>query len=461
MSSEEGEQKTPSKRFDKDWTQGNILKNLLSLSWPMVITNSLMMLGPTIDMIWVGKLGSSSIAGVGVSGMAVMMVNGAMMGLAMGMRAVVSRSIGSGDMRGAVHAARQGFIISATFAVIMAMIGIFFAEDILLFFGLEPEVVIEGVAYMRILFVGSVAMSVRMVCEGIMQASGDTISPMKITLGFRAFHILLCPVLVFGLWIFPEMGVSGAAVTNVASQSLGTIISLWFLFSGRSRLKLDMKNFHIDFNMIWRITRIGFPNLMSGLQRNLSQFFVMYLVSPYGTAAVAGHTINQRVEMIMMMPAMAFGMSAGVLAGQNLGAGKPDRAEKSAWLAIGVVEIWTVLASVILLVAAEPIVRVFNSEPEVVEMTAAFLRIAAAGYLVLGFQAVTMNALSGAGDNVPSMITNIVTVWAIAMPLAYFLPQFTDLGVYGVRWGMVAGVVAPALVLTIYFKTGRWKRKKI
>ncbi|MBN2238932.1 MAG: MATE family efflux transporter [Dehalococcoidales bacterium] len=460
MNSEEDDSKTGRRRFDRDWTQGGIIRNLLSLSWPMVITNSIMMLGPTIDMIWVGKLGSSSIAGVGVSGMAVMMVNGAMMGLGNGMRAVVARYIGAGDFRGAVHAARQGFLLSASFAFVMALIGIFFAKDILLLFGLEPEVVSEGTAYMRILFIGSFAMSFRSISEGIMQASGDTISPMKMTIGFRLFHVALCPFLVFGIWIFPQMGVSGAAVTNVVSQAIGAAISLWFLFSGRTRLKLDLKDFYIDFNMVWRIVRIGFPNLMSGLQRNLSQLVVMLLISPFGTAAVAGHTVNQRIEMILMMPAMAFGMSSGVLMGQNLGAGKPDRAEKSTWAAVGLVEAWTIIASIILLLWAEPIVRLFNSEPAVVETTATFLRIAAAGYILLGFQAVTMNALSGAGDNVPAMITNIVTVWMVSMPLAYFLSK-TDLGVNGVRWGMVAGVAVPAVALTIYFKMGRWKRKKV
>lgn len=449
-------------RPDRDWTRGSIPRNLWSLSWPMVITNSFMMLGPTIDMIWVGKLGSASVAGVGVSGMAVQMVGGAMMGLAMGMRAVVSRYIGAGDTRGAVHAARQGFSISASFAVIMALIGMFLAEKILLLFGLEPDVVSEGAAYMRILFIGMIAMSFRTIAEGIMQASGDTISPMKVTIGFRIFHIALCPFLVFGLWIFPKMGVSGAAVTNVASQSIGTILCLWFLFSGRTRLKLDMKNFRIDFPMIWRIIRIGFPAMMSGLQRNLSQFFVMYLVAPFGTAAVASHTINQRVEMIMMMPAMAFGMASGVLMGQNLGAEKPERAEKSAWFAIGMVEVWVIIASLILLLWAENIVSIFNSEPAVVETASTFLRIAAAGYFILGFQAVTTNSLSGAGDNIPSMVTHIFSVWMVSMPLAFFLPKWIpELGVYGVRWGMVAGVVLPAIILTIYFRTGRWKKRKV
>jgi MATE family multidrug resistance protein len=126
------------------------------------------------------------------------------------------------------------------------------------------------------------------------------------------------------------------------------------------------------------------------------------------------------------------------------------------------VEVWVIIASLILLLWAENIVSIFNSEPAVVETASTFLRIAATGYFVLGFQAVTMNALAGAGDNIPSMITNIVAIWGVSMPLAFFLPKWIpELGVYGVRWGMVAGVVVPAIILTIYFKTGRWKRKKV
>jgi len=427
----------------------------------MVVTNTLMMLGPTIDMIWVGKLGTASIAGVGVSGMAVMVSMGAMMGLAMGMRAMVARFIGAGDIAGANHVARQGFVISAVFAIVVAVIGIFLAERILILFGLEADVVAEGTAYMRILFVGSLAMSLRMMTEAVMQASGDTISPMKITIGYRLFHVALCPFLIFGWWIFPHLGVSGAAITNIISQSLGTAIGFWFLFSGRTRLRLTMSNFHLDLNIIWRIVRIGFPALVSGIQRSISQFILMYFVVPYGTLAVAAHTINQRVEMIMMMPAMAFGMASGVLVGQNLGAGQPERAEKSAWLAVGWVEGVAIIGSVLILVWAENIVRIFNAEPGMVEIASDFLRIAVTGFIMLGFMAVTMQALQGAGDTMPPMVVSVLTVWLVTLPLAYFLPKVTDMGVYGVRWAMVAGMAVPAVALTIYFKLGRWKQKQI
>ena len=237
-------------RFDKDWTKGSIIGNLFSLSWPIMVGGSLNMLGPTIDMIWVGRLGTASMAGVGISGMAVMVVNSLRMGLQTGTRAMIARFVGAGDEQGANHVAQQAFVVSAAFSTVMAAIGIFLAEPILVMLGVEADVVAEGTAYMRIMFVGSIAMSFRMMSESVMQASGDTVTPMRITIIFRLFHVALCPFLIFGWWLFPRLGVSGAAMTNVISQSMGVGVGLWILFSGRTRLRLTMRNFRLDGNII-------------------------------------------------------------------------------------------------------------------------------------------------------------------------------------------------------------------
>ena len=200
----------------------------------MSVNGILTMLGPTIDMIWVGRLGAASIAGVGVAGTAVMLVNSARMGLTTGTRAMVARFIGAGDIRGANHVGQQTLVISAAFSTILAVIGVALAEPIMRVFGLEEDVIAEGAAYMRIMFIGSVAMSFRMMAESIMQAAGDALTPMMASVGFRILHLALCPFLVFGWWIFPRMGVSGAAMTNVISQSLGAALGFWALFTGRS-----------------------------------------------------------------------------------------------------------------------------------------------------------------------------------------------------------------------------------
>ncbi len=453
-------------KFQRDWTKGNIFRNLLLLSWPMVISSTLMMLGPTIDMIWVGRLGAVSIAVVAIGGITIGLVITTVMGLVMGMRAMVARFIGAGDVRGANHVAQQSLVISLGFSVAMAAVGFFFTEAILNLLGLEADVVAAGTPYMRLTFIGSAAIAFRMMAEGIMQASGDTVTPMWTSVVYSFFRIALCPLLVFGKemipwWMFPGMGIRGAAVAMGISHSLGAVILLWILFTGHSRLRLTLRNFRLDPGIIWRIVRIGFPALVSMMQRNLSHLILVRLMAPFGTISVAAHGIVQRVEMITLMPAMALGMGGGVLVGQNLGSGQPRRAEKSAWLAAAVVEAVIVTCSLAILLWPGAIVRIFNSEPGLVATTSSFLRIAVAGYMVAGFMAVFMQSLNGAGDTVPPMIISVIMIWGITMPLAYFLPQITDLGVLGVRWGMAAGMIVGAVAFVSYFRLGRWKRKRV
>ncbi|MFC1953289.1 MATE family efflux transporter [Chloroflexota bacterium] len=447
--------------FERDWTEGSIIRNLLSLSWPLIITNSLTMLGPTIDMVWVGKLGSASIAGVGVAGMAVMMIDSARMGLNMGTRALIARAIGADDIQEANLVAQQAFVISGAFSIFLAIIGIFLSEIILGLFGLEQDVIAEGAVYMRIMFIGAVAMSFRFMADGIMQSSGDTVSPMKIAVFFRLFHVVLCPFLVFGWWIFPRMGVSGAAITNVISQSTGLVIAMWVLFTGRSRLKPTLRNFRLDLGTIWRIVKVGIPSSVMAMGRNFGHLLLMRLVAPFGTLAVAGHTLVQRIEMIIFMPSFAVGMSSGVLAGQNLGAMKPERAEKGSWIALGLVEVLMTIFALIIFFWAEEVTRVFNSEPEVVKTTASFLRIAYIGFFALAFEAVIGMSISGSGDTLPPMLVTILVIWIVQLPLSYFLPLVNDLGIYGIRWAIVIGLAVGAIVYGLYFKLGRWKQKKI
>jgi len=450
-----------SNRLQRDWTEGSIIGNLWAIAWPMMIGQTLTMIGPTIDMIWVGRLGAASVAGVGISGMAVMVVNALKMGLFTGLRAMVARFVGAGDTKGANHIAQQAFVIGISLSVLLAVIGIFLADQILIVFGVEPDVVAEGAAYMRIQLIGSVTMSFALIAQSIMQASGDTVNPMRIAVFFRLFHVALCPFLVFGWWIFPQMGVSGAALTNVISQSVGGAFGLWFLFTGRTRLRLTLRNFYLDRDIIWRLLKIGIPASVTGMQRNLPYLVLVWFISPFGTFAVAAHSIMQRIDGFIRTPAASLGSAAGILAAQNLGAGKPERAEKGGWLVVGIFTGVIAIASVGIWFWAEPIVRIFNSEPSFVEIAAAFLRIQITGYVLFGFIVGLSMCIDGIGDTMVTMLVTLLTMWLIQVPLAYVLPNFTRLGVYGVQWAIVAALIMRAAIYFVYFRSGRWKRKKV
>ena len=447
--------------MDRDLTKGSITGNLWTLTWPSTITTTIMMLGPMIDMVWVGSLGSASIAGVGVAGMAVMIVNSAKMGLNTGARALLARAIGAGNDEEAVHVAQQSIVITVAFSALMAVIGVFLSKPILVLLGVAPDVVREGTAYMRILFVGSVTMSFGMMAHGVMQASGDAVTPMKVTAGVRIFHVILCPFLIFGWWIFPYMGVSGAALTNVITHGLGGGIMMWALFTGRTRIRLTMKNFRYDGHTVWRIVRIGIPSSINSMERSLANFVLMILVVPFGTAAVAAQSLVERVDMLIHMPAWGLGQAAGVLAGQNLGAERPERAVRTAWTGVVIFTCFTFIASIVIWFCADYMIRIFNDEPVLVEIAATFLRINIVSYIVFGFVVVLVSCLNGVGDTIMPMFTNLATMWFVQLPIAYFLPKVTELGVYGIRVAIVTAVVLRAFIYIVYFRRGSWKNKKV
>ena len=473
-----GRETLAARRMRQDWTQGSILKNLLVLSWPMTVTQTLMTLGPTIDLIWVGKLGAVAVAGVGVSGVVVQLAQGAMMGLTAGMRALIARAIGAKNNEEALRVAQHAVIISFAYAVLMALIGHFFAEGIIRFITTEPDIVAVGTMYMRIEFFGGATVSFRMMMDSIMQASGDSMNPMQIAMVYRVFHVILCPFMIFGAafaptifphlganfsgwWPFPALGVRGAAFTSIIAQSVGVLLGLRVLIGARSRLKLTFKGFKFDLAIIWRIIRIGFPALVSGMQRTLNQFIIQKFMAPFGASVLAAHVITQRLEMLIFMPAMSFGMGAGVLVGQNLGAKQPERAEKSAWMAVVLVEAFVIVVAGAMFIWTGPVIRIFNSDPTMDAVAIQFIHIAIYGWVLIGFMFVLMNSLQGAGDTVPTMIISIVTTWVITIPLAYFLPKYTSFGAVGIRWALTASTIAGAVANVIYFRTGKWKTRRV
>lgn len=191
MQSRQAELAVKQKSVERDWTKGSISANLFSLSWPMVVGGTLNMLGPTIDMIWVGRLGQASIAGVGISGMVVQVANSMTMGLFTGMRAMIARFVGASDSEGASHVARQAFVVGVVFSLIMAIIGIFLAKPILVMLGVDPEVVSEGAAYLRINFIGMVTMTFRMMTEAASVTHADNITVTRILATITQIESLL------------------------------------------------------------------------------------------------------------------------------------------------------------------------------------------------------------------------------------------------------------------------------
>jgi putative MATE family efflux protein len=445
----------------KDWTKGSVIGNLLLLSWPMVVMESLWVISQIVDLLWVGRLGSSSIAGVGIANIVLNLVYAVDMGLIVGVRATVSRYVGAGDVKGANRVAGQAVLLGIAWGTLVTIAGAFLAGPVLKLFGADSVVISEATAFLRIMLAGWIGFEVMVLGLYAIQSSGDTVTPMLIEGAMRVVHVTLCPFLVLGLWVFPHLGVRGAALSNVIAQSLGMVAVMWILFTGRSRLRVRPIDYRFAPRIMWRLLRIGIPALVMNLQGALGGIVLMGFIVPFGTMGVAAHSLAARVEMFLSVPGIALGTGAGVLVGQNLGAGQPERAEKSTWLAVGCVQAFMLACCTVLLLWAERVVGIFSAEPALVELGSAFLRITAAGYLVIALSSVLQNCIAGAGDTLPNLIISLATVWAVQLPLAFLLPRVAGLGIYGIRWAMVATTIVGSLTYVVYFRLGRWKSKHV
>ncbi len=295
----------------------------------------------------------------------------------------------------------------------------------------------------------------------VMQASGDTITPMKIAVIIRVVNALLCPFLVFGWWIFPRLGVSGAAITYIIATALGMFLCLGAFFSGKTRLRLSLSDFYPDTTLIWRILKVGLPASMSGLSKAFGDLIITSLMIPFGTLALAAHNLLSRIELFINTPVLGLGTGASVLVGQNLGAGKPAQAARSGWSAAGLISGFMIVCAVILLVWAENIIGLFNVDPALVATGVTFLRIAVAGYMGMCIGNILQHCITGAGDTLPPMIISMTMLWLVQLPLAFIFTRYTDMGAIGVRWAIVISFLVGSIAYITYFRAGRWKRKRV
>jgi putative MATE family efflux protein len=364
----------------KDWTQGSVVKNMLQLSWPMIVMEATYMVSQIFDMVWVGRAGASSIAGLGIANIVFMMISTVDMGLIAGTRAMIARFVGEGNWAGAKQVAAQTLIMAAVWGAIVLFTGSLLAKPILGIFGADNQVVSEGMKYLRVLCVGWIFLEIMIMSLYMMQSTGDSIRPMIIEIIIRTVHLLVCPFLVLGLWFFPKMGISGAALSNVISQGIGAVLVLWLLFSGRTRLKLSWCDIRFIPNMAWRLLKIGFPSFLSMMQMNLSMFVVTWILVPFGTIAIAANSVVSNVMTFVMTPNFGLGSGVGVLVGQNLGSKQPERAVKTTLLGAGVLQGFLVVCGIIILIWAEGIVTIFSQDAEVIKVGAEFLRISTTRY---------------------------------------------------------------------------------
>ncbi len=445
----------------RDLTSGSLLRNLWTLALPMTVANVLQNAFSVVDMIFVGRLGPVAVAAVSISGLVMMVAWTLLIGVAISTVAVVARFFGARDFERANAAGAQSLILGGVISIFLALFGLFLNEPVLKTLGASPEMMAPATAYFKIVFTGSFTLIFMFLSGAILRGAGDAKTPMIILIVATAFNITLDPLLIFGPWVFPRLEVRGAAYATVIGQGIAMMVGLWILFRGYSRIHIYLPHFRFRPRLMKRMVLIAIPGTFQGGLRSLAHLGLMKIVALYGTLAVAAFGIGLRINLLVMMVGWAIGGAASTLVGQNLGAQRPDRAEKSAWLAVSIFCTFMVLAGTGFFAFADSLVSLFNDDSRVIRIGSDYLRIVALSYPFLGLSMICAMAFNGAGDTrTPAGIIGFTFI-LLMIPLALILPGFTNPPTSGIWWAMATSITIQGVIMALAFRRGTWKKGRV
>lgn len=443
-------------------TEGSIVKSIISLSVPIVFANLLQTAYQLVDTFWVGRLGKEAVAAVSLSFPILFLLISLGGGLAISGTVLISHYKGKKDQRAIDHIAGQTFVVMLLVSLAISIVGYLMARPLLVLMGTEPDVLPMAVSYLKISFLGIVFLFGFFVFQSLMRGVGDVRTPIIIVLGTVLLNLILDPLFIFGYGFIPAFGVGGAALATIGTQSLATIIGLMLLLSGRYGIHLRKENLTLDMSIIKKMFRLGLPASVEQSTRALGFAIMTVLVASFGTLVVASYGIGVRILSFVVIPALGFSMATSTLVGQNMGAGKINRAEEVAKISglLGFI-VLSIVGGLVFAFAPQLVASFVPGEPLVVAEGSAFLRIMSLTFGFIGLQQIVSGAFQGSGNTTSSMILSLLSLWLFQFPLAYILSRHTALAEAGIWWAFPIANVISATIGLFWFLKGTWKQTRV
>jgi putative MATE family efflux protein len=446
---------------DQDFTSGSLRKAIFLLSIPMILEMLMESIFALVDIIYVSQVSVNAVATIGLTESVITLVYAVAIGLSMAATAVVARRIGEKDIKGASQAAVQVIILGFAVAMIISVIGILYPKEILGLMGAESDLIEEGYGYTQILLGGNLTIMFLFLINAIFRGAGNASIAMWTLILSNGLNIILDPIFIFGFGPIPAYGVEGAAIATTIGRGTAVVWQLIALFYGFGKIKIAIRDLVIKVTVMVNLIKVSLGGIGQFLIGTSSWVFLMRIMSEFGSEVLAGYTIAIRIMMFTLMPAWGMSNAAATLVGQNLGAKKPDRAEKSVWKTGKYAAYFMGFVSVIYLVFAPTFLSWFSDDPVVVKNGALCLQIIAAGYIFYAYGMVIIQSFNGSGDTKTPTYINFVCFWLFQLPFAYLAAIYFDLGPVGVFLSITLAEVLIAVIGIWLFKKGKWKTVQV
>jgi putative MATE family efflux protein len=438
-----------------------MLETTWALAWPAIISFSLESIVSLCDLLMVGHLGPASVAAVGVGVQILNALNTTLFAIGTGALAIVARHVGAGERRPAEETLRQSVVAAALSSALFALPIAVFARSLVGVFRVEPAVVDETVRFLRVVLASVPGVGVVFVTAASLRAAGDTRTPLAVGIVVSVLNIALGFILIFGRLGLPALGVRGAGAATTIAFTIGACLGLWLLARGHLRLVVRWPGFRFHGAVVRRVLRVGYPAALEQLLMQLGFFTYVIFVARYGTGPVAAYFIGARVLALSFLPGLGFAAAAGALVGQNLGASRPDDAERSGWAAQRLALLMMSAAGAAIFVAATPIAGLFVADPAVIEDAASFIRVLAVCQPLMAFDFVMGGALRGAGDTRFPLLTAIVAFWVCRLGAAWLVTHVLGLDLFWLWRVVILDFAARATLKTWRFRAGTWRHARV
>lgn len=446
---------------DVDYTKISLQKSIFLLAVPMILELVLESTFAVVDIYFVGKLGPSAVATVGLTETYLYLLYSVAMGLATAVTAIVARRIGEKRKEQASVVAVQSIILALLASLPFAIGGLFYAKELLQLMGGDEWVVNEGYRYTQWMLGGNAIIMFLFVINAVFRGAGDAAISMRVLWIANGLNIFLDPIFIFGWGPIPGFGLEGAAIATNIGRGIGVATQIYFLVKGSKHILIKRPQVRFDFSAFWNIINTSLGGVGQMIIAMTSWIFIMRILADIGNEAVAGATIAIRIFMFTTMPAWGMSNAAATLVGQNLGAGSPDRAESSVWKIGTYNMIYLIVISIGLFFLNDVLIALFTDDTEVIKIGGTWLRIISYSFFVYGWWMVAVQAFNGSGDTKTPTIINLVFFWLIQIPLAYFFALHLNHSFYGVFWAIFISETGVGLFTLWLFSRGKWKTRSV
>lgn len=445
----------------QDYTTGSIRRAIFLLAVPMVIEMLMESLFAVVDIFWVARLGADAVATVGLVEALMTLVYAVAMGLGLSATAMVARRVGEKDRDAAAFSGVQAIGLGVLAGIVLGIPGWILAPRLLRMMGATPEILAVGTGYARIAMGGCVVVLLLFLNNAVFRGAGDAAIAMRVLWISNTINLVLDPCLIFGWGPFPQLGVTGAAVSTLTGRSIGVLYQFYRLSKGGEHIRILARHVRLNVEVMLRLIRVSLTGILQFAIPHVAWIGLIRIVSTFGSAALASYTISIRIIIFFILPAWGLSGAAATLVGQNLGANQPERAEQSVWKTGLYNVIFLGVEGVLLIVFADPVIRLFTNDSAIIPLGISCLRILSLGNVGYAYGMVMLQAFNGAGDTTTPTIVNFFGFLLFEVPLAYGMALTLGMRSNGVSWAIFIAESCIAVVSILLFRRGRWKAQKI